>query len=133
MNSPSQFMKHFLYYLLWSAVWGGGSMGTIFLILERLREVEQVSGGYSAGYRGNQDSRGSILVLPPVLSSCSITMASALYVFPSISALRTLVLTYFNPLNVQSNLDPPCILLCDCRKEILLLTLSFCVPRHPHL
>lgn len=66
--SPSQFMKHFLYYLLWNVVWGGGSMGTISPTLERLREVEQVNWGYPAGVtEGAGTQRGPTLVLSPQL------------------------------------------------------------------
>lgn len=61
---------------------------------------------------------------PLVLSSCSVTMASASCGSPSISVFRALILFHFSPLNVQSNLDTICILLCDHRKATLLLWAS---------
>ena len=88
---------------------------------ERLSGLAEVTQLVTAepGLRGAPPSS-----CPLVLSSYSVTMASASCVSPAISALRALILFNFSPFNVQSNVDTTGILLCDHRKETGSLSLS---------
>ena len=100
-------------------------MGTIFPTSERkpggserlsgLAEVTQLV------TEGTRTQRGPTLILPLVLSSYSVTRASASCVSPALAALRALILFNFSPFNVQSNVDTTCIQPCDHRKETVLL------------
>lgn len=83
--------------------------------LSRLAEVIQLV------TEGTRTQWGPTPACPSVLSSCSVTMASASCSSPFMFSLGTLFLSYFGPLDLQSSLDIPCSLLCDCRKEALLL------------